>query len=108
MRRRLGWIFSTALRMIRGWSIGKKKTRSASGTCVLAASFPVEVIVVKTILEWGNSFLIFLRRGIPLRPMRHGPRLAPGRTGFEKIPAVETMPVEISLGRSSGTENRDL
>jgi hypothetical protein len=50
--------------MIRGWSIGKKKTPSASGTRVLAASFPVEVIVVKTILERGNSSLIFFRRGI--------------------------------------------
>ena len=48
IRRIPGRIFSMALRMTRGWSIGKKKTRSASGTRLLAASFPVEVIVVKT------------------------------------------------------------
>jgi hypothetical protein len=63
MRRRLGWIFSMDLRRKRGWSIGKKRTWSASGARAFAVSFPVEVIVVKTILEWGNSFLIFFKRG---------------------------------------------
>ena len=31
---------------------------------VLAVSFPVRVIVVKTISHWGNSFLILFKRGI--------------------------------------------
>jgi hypothetical protein len=42
----------------------EKEDMVASGNCVLAASFPVEVMVVKTILRFGNSFFILLRRGI--------------------------------------------
>jgi hypothetical protein len=63
MRRIPGWILSMALQTAKGWSTGKKRTRSASGARVFAASFPVEVTVVKTILDRGNSFLIFFKRG---------------------------------------------
>jgi hypothetical protein len=63
MRRMLGWIFLMALRMKRGWSIGRKRTWSVSGRQTLAVSFPIEVIVVKTIFKFGNSFLIFFIRG---------------------------------------------
>jgi hypothetical protein len=40
--------------------------------------------------------------------MRHGPKLAFGKTGFEKTPIAEAMPFEISAGRGSTTENREL